>query len=154
MHTWFYTIMFWRSVRQNCIEYTELANIEYFANFFFQVTGMRFLLAFDTAYTDIKSKKFLEISQRLEAGLLKALQNSSDLNVTAVKVVAIREGSIVADVEVFIDDQQTTPQQIQETLVNATNNNELDSLNPDPNFQANVTGICYKLFTCSEKLYI
>jgi len=115
---------------------------------------MRFLLAFDTAYTDIKSKKFLEISQRLEAGLLKALQNSSDLNVTAVKVVAIREGSIVADVEVFIDDQQTTPQQIQETLVNATNNNELDSLNPDPNFQANVTGICYKLFTCSEKLYI
>ena len=80
------------------------------------------------------------MSQRVEVLLLKALQKSGNLKVKAVKVLAIRKGSIVVDAEVFIDDQQTTQKEIQDTITDAAKNNELDSLTPEPNFQVNVTG--------------
>ncbi|XP_066923506.1 uncharacterized protein [Clytia hemisphaerica] len=102
-----------------------------------KIKGLKFRENYDPDYANTKSKKFLKLIEKLEPILLKVLQKKFP-NITNFIIVSVTKGSIVVDGEAFTDDEKVTPSSIQQTFVDAAQNNDTDlnQLNPATNFTA------------------
>ena len=106
---------------------------------------MKFKENYDPDYANRTSKKFLQLAERIEPILLKALK-AKNPKVEGVAVISVTKGSIVVDAEVFVEDDTLSSDSLGTILEDAAKNNQLDGLTPAANFSASVDGELYFLF--------